>query len=82
MLSIKRSAVAAMSVFLIGAAGVSCVTSGGDSIEDFMSAVDSGADCEELFDQRENFDESADLERIDSELERIGCESPESERTD
>ena len=82
MLSVKRSTVGALSVLLIGAAAVSCVGSGGDTIDDFMSAVDSGADCEELFDQRENFDEQADLERIDSELDRIGCDSPESERTD
>ena len=82
MLSIKRSTVGALSVLLIGTAAVSCVSSGVDTVEDFMSAVDSGADCEELFDQRENFDESVDLERIDSELDRIGCESPESERTD
>ena len=82
MLSVKRSTIGALSVLLIGAAAVSCVSSGGDTIDDFMSAVDSGADCEELFDQRENFDEQADLERIDSELDRIGCDSPESERTD
>jgi hypothetical protein len=57
-------------------------SSGGDTYEEFRSALDSGAPCAELFSQRENFDRARDLERIDADLESIGCESPDSDRTD
>ena len=73
-----RSATALITVVLVfGACGV-----GVDSYEDFQSAVRSGAPCNELFDQRSNFDDRATLEKIDADLEEIGCESRDSERTD
>ena len=56
--------------------------SGGDTYEEFRSAVESGADCRELFSQRDNFDETGVLERIDADLERIGCTSRDADRTD
>lgn len=55
---------------------------GVDSYEDFRSAVRSGAPCNELFDQRSNFDDEATLEKIDADLAEIGCEGRDSERTD
>lgn len=68
---------AAVAVF-----GVACVSSGVDSYEEFASAVEQGAPCGELFDIREGFDDRGDLERIDADLESIGCESRDSERDD
>ena len=55
---------------------------GVDSYEDFRSAVRSGAPCNELFDQRSNFEEQATLDKIDADLAKIGCEDRDSERTD
>jgi len=48
----------------------------------FESAVDRGASCSELFDQRANFESADTLARIDSELVRIGCTSADATRTD
>jgi hypothetical protein len=41
----------------------------------FRSAVDRGASCSELFDQRARFHNPETLARIDTELARIGCTS-------
>jgi hypothetical protein len=70
------AALAAASLAM-GACGV-----GIDSYEDFRSALRSGAPCNELMDQRENFDDRATLDKIDADLEEIGCEDRDSERTD
>ena len=48
----------------------------------FRSAVDKGASCAELFDQRARFTGSEDLARIDADLARIGCVTRDSARTD
>lgn len=48
---------------------------------EFRGAVKSGASCEQLFDIRANFDSATDLERIDGDLRRIGCDSPGAVRT-
>ena len=48
----------------------------------FRSAVDKGASCAELFDQRARFTGAEDLARIDADLARIGCASRDSARTD
>ena len=73
---ILGTAVVSMGLVLAG-----CST-GGDSYDDFQSAVRSGASCDELFDQRSNFDDDATLEKIDADLADIGCEDRDSERTD
>jgi outer membrane murein-binding lipoprotein Lpp len=67
-------------VVVAGLMVVGC--SGGDNYDEFSSAVESGASCAELFDQRANFDKRSDLDRIDADLEQIGCETRNSERTD
>ena len=46
----------------------------------FQSAVDRGASCAELFDQRSLFDGAEDLARIDADLARIGCTSRDAVR--
>ena len=48
----------------------------------FRSAVEKGASCAELFDQRARFTGADDLARIDADLARIGCVTRESTRTD
>ena len=50
--------------------------------ETFEGAVRRGASCTELFDQRARFDDPGTLAKIDADLERIGCTSPEATRTD
>ena len=47
----------------------------------FRSALDRGAPCAELFDQRHRFTSTADLAKIDADLARIGCASRESVRS-
>ena len=79
----KGRSLAGMALVLgLGLGSVSCVDSGGDSYEEFLSAVEGKADCRELFDQRDNFDEAKDLDRIDKKLDEIGCDSPTSDRSD
>lgn len=48
----------------------------------FRGAVEKGASCAELFDQRARFTGADDLARIDADLARIGCVTRESARTD
>jgi hypothetical protein len=48
----------------------------------FRSAVEKGASCGELFDQRARFTGADDLARIDADLTRIGCVTRDSARTD
>lgn len=48
----------------------------------FQGAVDKGASCAELYDQRGRFTDTGDLARIDADLARIGCVSRDSVRTD
>ena len=48
----------------------------------FDSALNRGAGCSELFDQRDRFHNEDTLARIDRDLDRIGCTSPEAARTD
>ena len=65
-------------VLLLGA----CVRTGVDTYDGFRSAIEGGADCSQLFEMRENFDSTEDLERIDADLEELGCEGPDSTRSD
>ena len=53
-----------------------------DSYEDFQTSVRSGASCNELFDQRANFNDQATLDKIDKDLADIGCDGRDSERAD
>jgi hypothetical protein len=48
----------------------------------FQSALDRGASCSELHDQRARFDDEDTLTKIDRDLDRIGCTSPEATRND
>ena len=48
----------------------------------FQSALDRGASCSELFDQRSRFDDTDTLAKVDRDLDRIGCTSPDARRND
>ncbi len=52
------------------------------SYKGFTTALDKGASCAELFDQRERFAGAEDLAKIEADLARIGCVTRESVRTD
>ena len=78
--NIRRWRVVLCGAAIAGLMLVGC--SGGDTYDEFSSALESGASCSELFDQRGNFDRKKDLDRIDADLERIGCENRNSERSE
>jgi hypothetical protein len=52
------------------------------SYRTFTSALDRGAPCAELFDQRTRFAGATDLAKVDADLAGIGCTTQESARTD
>jgi hypothetical protein len=71
------AAVVALSVGIGG-----CVSTGVDSYDEFRSAVDSGATCEQLIDIQDNFEGTPDEDRVAEDLEEIGCQTPDSTRSD
>jgi len=81
----KRTTRTASAVVALSSAAVllaACVGTGVDSYDEFESAIEGGASCSQLFDMRKNFDADKDLERIDADLDRLGCDEPSSERND
>jgi hypothetical protein len=48
----------------------------------FQSALERGASCSELFDQRERFSDPETLAKVDADLAGIGCTSPDATRND
>jgi hypothetical protein len=52
------------------------------SYRTFQSALDRGASCAELYDQRSRFEDDETLAKIDHDLQSIGCTSPDATRTD
>jgi hypothetical protein len=50
--------------------------------EEFRSAVDQGASCSELWDMEQNFEGTADEERVVSDLKDMGCDTARSARND
>ena len=62
--------------------GTACSGSVVHTYRSFQSALDRGASCAELFDQRERFSGPETLAKVDRDLERIGCTSPTATRTD
>ena len=80
----RRRAVAASAavaaIVLLATAG--CAGNIVHSYRSFQSALDRGASCSELFDQRARFDDEDTLAKIDRDLDRIGCTSPDATRTD
>ena len=71
---------AAAGIALLAATG--CSGSIVHNYRTFQSALDRGASCSELFDQRSRFDDEDTLAKVDRDLERIGCTAPDATRTD
>ena len=59
-----------------------CTGSHFTTYKSFKSALDKGASCAELFDQREHFDNEATLAKVDRDLAEIGCTSRDAVRDD
>ena len=74
------AAVAVAAIVLLATTG--CAGNLVHSYKSFQSALDRGASCSELFDQRARFDDEDTLAKIDRDLDQIGCTSPDATRTD
>jgi hypothetical protein len=59
-----------------------CTGSHFTTYRSFKSALDKGASCAELFDQREHFDNEGTLAKVDRDLADIGCTSRDAVRDD
>lgn len=78
-----RAAVTAAVVALVALlVTVGCSGSIRHNYRTFQSALDRGASCQELFDQRSRFNNADTLAKIDRDLARIGCASPDATRSD
>lgn len=77
----KRLAIAA-AVVAACIATAACPGSAVHNYRSFQSAVDRGASCSELFDQRGRYTDAETRAQIDADLSRIGCTSRDATRTD
>jgi len=80
----RRSGAGIVAVALV-AAGYATTGCAGNLVHNyrtFESALDRGASCSELFDQRSRFDDAETLVKIDRDLDRIGCTSRDATRDD
>ncbi len=75
----SRMAVAGVAL-AVGLATTACPGNVHHTYRTFQSAVDRGASCAELFDQRSRFERAEDLTQIDADLARVGCASRDSVR--
>jgi hypothetical protein len=73
-------AIAGVAAALVASAG--CSGSVVHNYRTFQSALDRGASCSELYDQRSRYDDEDILAKMDRDLARIGCTSPDATRTD
>lgn len=83
--STKKIVGGLVALFFVGLALAFVDLSGPTTMERFQQAVEDGADCQTLFDIRNEFDprdESASVQIANSRLRRIGCSSAFAERTD
>lgn len=78
----RRRALLVALLLAVVLATTACPGNVSHTYRSFQSAVDRGASCAELFDQRARFSNEDTLSRVDSELDRIGCSSRESDRGD
>ena len=79
----RRIVIVTVAVALVVAAlFTGCVESGVDNYDEFRSAVDSGASCEQLIDIHRNLEGSDLRARATEDLEELGCDSPSSTRND
>lgn len=69
-------------VLLVVLATAACPGNVHHTYKTFSSALDRGASCTELYDQRARFDNQDTLAKVDRDLASIGCTSPAATRTD
>lgn len=74
------AAVAGIAAALLATMG--CSGSVVHNYRTFQSALDRGASCSELYDQRSRYDDEDTLAKMDRDLHRIGCTSPDATRND
>ena len=72
----------ALALLAIVVAAAGCVGTGVDTFEEFEGSIEGGASCDELFDQRANFEDPKVLDRIDEAMDEVGCERRDSQRND
>jgi hypothetical protein len=80
--SVATGVAAVVLLATTGLAATGCAGNLVHSYRSFQSALDRGASCSELYDQRARFDDEDTLAKIDSDLEGIGCTSPDATRND
>ena len=78
----RRAGIAVVALLAAGYATTGCAGNIYHNYRSFESALDRGASCSELYDQRARFDDEDTLAKIDGDLARIGCTSPNATRTD
>ena len=78
----RRTLMLAGAVVSISVALSACVGSHFTTYKSFKSALDKGASCAELFDQREHFHGTDTLAKVDRDLAQIGCTSRDAVRQD
>lgn len=80
----RRRRRVALAIAVAGAAAgtIACSGSVVHNYRTFQSALDRGASCSELYDQRARFEDEDTLAKIDRDLLQIGCTSPDSTRSD
>ena len=78
----RRAASAVVAVAAIVLLATGCAGNVVHSYRSFQSALDRGASCSELFNQRSRFENDETLAKVDHDLQSIGCISPDATRTD
>jgi hypothetical protein len=76
----RAAVVAAALLATTGLAATACSGTIVHNYRTFESALDRGASCAELYDQRSRFENEDTLAKIDRDLLRIGCTSPNATR--
>jgi hypothetical protein len=79
---IENTLTAAAFAVTVVLATAACPGNLSHTYKSFRSAVDRGASCSELYDQKARFTNPGTLTKIDQDLARIGCTSPDAARTD
>jgi hypothetical protein len=77
-----RRGVVALAVAALVLSGAACSGRVVHTYKSFASALERGASCPELIDQRNRFDRAETLAKVDADLQRIGCTSRDAKRTD
>ena len=78
----RRALLLTGAVMSVTVAVSACTGSHFTTYKSFTSALNKGASCAELFDQREHLDDEDTLAKVDRDLAEIGCTSRDAVRDD